>query len=157
MINIESQLDLPVDPALLESAARQSLAYAHAAADLELTLVIGSDSLLQQYNQQYLGIDAPTDVLSFPAEYTDPYTQAQYLGDILISLPRAQQQAAQGGHTLVEELQLLVVHGVLHLLGHDHAEAVETARMQTAQDAIMSLLGSRNSPRLSADPDQDAA
>ena len=48
------------------------------------------------------------------------------------------------------------MHGVLHLLGHDHAEAEETPRMQTAQDAIMNLLGSRNSPRLAADPDQPA-
>ena len=97
MINIESQLDLPVDPALLESAARQTLAYAHAAADLELTLVIGDDSLLQQYNQQYLGIDAPTDVLSFPAEYTDPDTQAQLPGrysHLPASAPK--QQAASG-------------------------------------------------------------
>ncbi len=148
MIHIESQLDLPLDPALLENAARQTLAYTQAEAEAELTLVVGDDSLLQQYNQQYLGIDAPTDVLSFPAEYTDPDTQARYLGDVLISLPRAQAQAASGGHTLLEELQLLVVHGVLHLRGHDHGAADETARMQTAQDAIMNLLGSRNSPLL---------
>jgi probable rRNA maturation factor len=148
MIYIESQLDLPLDPALLENAARLTLAYAQAEAEAELTLVVGDDSLLQHYNHQYLGIDAPTDVLSFPAEYTDPDTQAHYLGDVLISLPRAQAQAASGGRPLLEELQLLVVHGVLHLLGHDHSEVDETARMQNAQDAIMNLLGSHNSPRL---------
>jgi rRNA maturation RNase YbeY len=148
MIYIESQLDLPLDPALLESAARQTLKYAQAETEAELTLVIGDDSLLQGYNQQYLDIDAPTDVLSFPADYTDPDTRARYLGDVLISLPRAQAQAATGGHPLLEELQLLVAHGVLHLLGHDHSEVDETARMQSAQDAIMNLLGSHNSPRL---------
>lgn len=156
MIYIESQLDLPLDPALLETAARQTLVYSQADAEAELTLVIGDDILLQQYNQQYLGIDSPTDVLSFPAEYTDPDTQALYLGDVLISLERAGQQAASGGHPLPEELQLLVVHGVLHLLGHDHAGADETARMQCAQDAIMALLGSRNSPRLGVDQDLPA-
>jgi len=148
MIHLESRLALPLDPVLLENAARLTLAYAQVEGEVELTLVIGDDRLLQQYNQQYLGIAAPTDVLSFPAEFTDPDTQAPYLGDVLISLERAVHQAAAGGHALLEELQLLVVHGVLHLLGHDHAEADETARMQHAQDAILNQLGSRNSPRL---------
>jgi probable rRNA maturation factor len=154
MINIDTQLELPVDPALLEKAAAHTLSYTRAGIDLELTLVIGDDALLQQYNRQYLGIDAPTDVLAFPAEYTDPDTQARYLGDILISLPRAQQQSAAGGQPLADELQLLVVHGVLHLLGHDHTSSAEAGRMQSAQDAIMALLGSRNSPLLGIDPDQ---
>jgi probable rRNA maturation factor len=148
MIEIEAQLPLPVAPALLEAAAQQTLAYSQSAPDLALTVVIGDDALLQANNLQFLGIDAPTDVLSFPAEYTDPDSHEQYLGDILISLPRAEQQAAAGGHTLVEELQLLIVHGVLHLLGHDHAEAEQTRHMQAAQDAVMNLLGSHNSPRL---------
>lgn len=156
MINIDLQLDLPVDPALLEKAAAHTLSYTRAGIDQELTLVIGDDALLQQYNRQYLGVDAPTDVLSFPAEYTDPDTQAHYLGDILISLPRAQQQAAAGGQPLAEELQLLVVHGVLHLLGHDHASSDDAGRMQAAQDAIMALLGSRNSPHLGSDPEQSS-
>jgi probable rRNA maturation factor len=151
MINIEYQLKLPVDPVLLEKAAQHTLDFTQAGSDLELTLVISNDRLLQQLNQQYMGIDAPTDVLSFPAEYTDPDTHTRYLGDVLISLPRAQQQAASGGHPLYEELQLLVVHGVLHLLGHDHIETDETARMQLAQDAIMGLLGSQNSPRLESE------
>lgn len=151
MINIESHIKLPIDPALLEKAVQQTLDFTQAEADLELTLVISDDSLLLQLNQQYMGIDAPTDVLSFPAEHTDPDTQIRYLGDVLISLPRAQNQASAGGHPLHEELQLLVVHGVLHLLGYDHSETEETAQMQTAQDAIMESLGSRNSPRLGFD------
>ena len=156
MIHIESRLALPLDPAMLENAALQTLVYAQVEGEVELTLVIGDDRLLQEYNQQYLGIAAPTDVLSFPAEFTDPDTQAPYLGDVLISLERAGQQAAAGGHSLLDELQLLVVHGVLHLLGHDHAEAGETARMQTAQDDILARLGSRNSPRLGVDQDTAA-
>lgn len=156
MINIESQVDLPVDPALLEKAASHTLIYARAGIDLELTLVISDDSLLQQYNQKYLGIDAPTDVLSFPAKYTDPDTFAHYLGDILISLPHAQQQAKSGGQSLEEELQLLVVHGVLHLLGYDHANIEDAKQMQVAQDAIMFLLGSKNSPPLGCKSDQPA-
>jgi len=151
MINIETQLKLPINPILLENAARQTLAFTQAGTDIELTLVISDDSLLQQLNQQYMDVDAPTDVLSFPAEHTDPDSHSRYLGDVVISLPRAQQQAASGSHSLQEELQLLVVHGVLHLLGHDHSEPDDTARMQTAQDAIMESLGSRNSPQLRFD------
>ena len=78
---------------------------------------------LQELNREYLGMDAPTDVLSFPASETDPETGARYLGDILISIPRAEEQAQSAGHPLEAEVQLLVVHGVLHLLGYDHAEA----------------------------------
>ncbi len=156
MIHLETRLAMPLDPALLENAAQQTLSYAQVEGEVELTLVIGDDRLLQEYNQQYLGVAAPTDVLSFPAEFTDPDTQAPYLGDVLISLERAVQQAAAGGHSLLEELQLLVVHGVLHLLGHDHAEPDETARMQRAQDEVMARLGSRNSPRLGSDQDTSA-
>jgi probable rRNA maturation factor len=80
-------------------------------------------------------------VLSFPASETDPETGARYLGDILISLPRAQTQADAAGHSLEAEVQLLVVHGVLHLIGHDHAETEEKARMWKAQAEILENLG----------------
>lgn len=99
---------------------------------------------LQELNLNYLGIDAPTDVLSFPASETDPETGARYIGDILISIPRAQAQAESAGHPLEGEVQLLVVHGVLHLLGHDHANAEEKARMWKAQGEILEGLGLGN-------------
>jgi len=95
-------------------------------------------------NREYLGIDAPTDVLSFPASETDPETGARYIGDILISIPRARGQATAAGHPLESEVQLLVVHGVLHLLGHDHAQAEEKARMWKAQAEILESLGLGN-------------
>jgi probable rRNA maturation factor len=90
---------------------------------------------------EYLGVDAPTDVLSFPASESDPETGLPYLGDILISIPRAAQQAQAAGHSVEAEVQLLVVHGTLHLLGHDHAEAEEKTRMWNAQAEVMSRLG----------------
>ena len=83
----------------------------------------------------------PTDVLSFPASETDPDTGASYIGDILISIPRAQAQADAAGHPLEAEVQLLVVHGVLHLLGYDHADAEEKALMWKAQAEILTGLG----------------
>jgi len=112
--------------------------------DSELSIVLTDDVRLQQLNREYLGIDAPTDVLSFPASETDPETGARYIGDILISLSQAQAQANTAGHPLESEVQLLVVHGVLHLLGHDHAEAEKKARMWKAQAEILANLGLGN-------------
>lgn len=140
MIHIES--DLPFPEELLERAARAALE--HEAQDGELSIVLTNDARLQELNRDYLGIDTPTDVLSFPASESDPQTGARYIGDILISVPRAQSQAEAAGHALESELQLLVVHGVLHLLGHDHADPEEKKRMWQAQAEILKSLGLGN-------------
>jgi probable rRNA maturation factor len=140
MIYVNLQQDFP-NPDLLERAAQLTLEAESSDLGADLTIVLTDDSQLQQLNRDYLGIDAPTDVLSFPAGEEDPETGARYLGDILISIPRAKRQAEAAGHSLEAEAQLLVVHGVLHLLGHDHAEADEKARMWRAQAEVMSKLG----------------
>ena len=144
MINIKS--DFPFPKELLERAARAALEHqaSRESLDSELTIVLTNDARLKELNRDYLGIDAPTDVLSFPASETDPETGARYIGDILISTARAQSQATAAGHPLESEVQLLVVHGVLHLLGHDHAEAQEKARMWQAQTEILAQLGLAN-------------
>ncbi len=128
--------------ALLEYAARLTLDTSTLlSASCDLTIVLTDDAHLHKLNREYLGVDAPTDVLSFPASETDPETGVPYLGDILISIPRAAQQAQAAGHPVETEVQLLVVHGTLHLLGHDHAEAEEKARMWKAQAEVLSRLG----------------
>jgi len=144
MINIKS--DFPFPKELLERAASAALEHqaSRESLDSELTIVLTNDARLKELNRDYLGIDAPTDVLSFPASETDPETGARYIGDILISITRAQSQATAAGHPLESEVQLLVVHGVLHLLGHDHAEAQEKARMWQAQTEILAQLGLAN-------------
>ena len=139
MIHIESEISFPQD--LLERAARTALEHETQSLDSELSIILTDDARLHELNLNYLGVDAPTDVLSFPASETDPETGARYIGDILISIPRAQTQADAAGHSLESEMQLLVVHGVLHLIGHDHAEAEEKARMWTAQAEILERLG----------------
>src|SRR3990172_6242652 len=139
MINIESEFDFP--SALLELAARAVLTHQNESLDVDLSIVLTDDTRLHKLNRDFLGIDAPTDVLSFPASETDPETGAPYLGDILISVPRAQAQAEAAGHALEAEVQLLVVHGVLHLLRHDHAQAEDKARMWEAQAEILAGLG----------------
>jgi probable rRNA maturation factor len=139
MIYIESEI--PFSPELLERAATTALEHESQPLDSDLSIILTDDARLQELNLNYLGVDAPTDVLSFPASETDPETGARYIGDILISIPRAQTQADAAGHPLESEVQLLVVHGVLHLIGHDHAELEEKARMWKAQAEILEKLG----------------
>lgn len=139
MIHIESEVPFSED--LLKRAVSAALAHQSASPDSELTIVLTDDARLHELSRDYLGIDAPTDVLSFPASETDPETGARYIGDILISIPRARTQADAAGHPLESEVQLLVVHGVLHLLGHDHAGMEKKAYMWKAQAEILERIG----------------
>lgn len=139
MIHIESEFSVPKE--LLERATHAALEHQAESQNSELTIVLTDDARLRELNRDYLGIDAPTDVLSFPASETDPETGARYIGDILISIPHARSQATAAGHPLESEVQLLVVHGVLHLLGHDHANEKEKALMWKAQSEILQRLG----------------
>lgn len=133
------------DLSFLERAASEALRQS-GTGPADLTIVISDDAQLQELNRQFLGIDAPTDVLSFPADDTDPDSGERYIGDILISYPRAAAQAASAGHAVQDELQLLVVHGVLHLLGYDHAVPAEKTRMWEIQAQVLDSLGSCLNP-----------
>jgi probable rRNA maturation factor len=126
---------------LLEDAAVSVLAYENIPSTSEITVVLDDDAHIQNLNLQFLGIDGPTDVLSFPSDEIDPETENRYLGDIIISYPRAVAQAQAAGHSVESELQLLVVHGTLHLLGYDHAEENEKRNMWEVQRNILTTLG----------------
>ena len=76
--------------------------------------LVTTDDELQRLNRQFRGKDTPTDVLSFPASGADS------IGDVAISSDRAAHQAAEFGHDMETEVRILMLHGVLHLLGHDH-------------------------------------
>ena len=106
-----------------------------------LTLVLSDDETLQALNKEYAGIDHTTDVLSFPSGEPHPASGVPYLGDILISVPFAERQANQKGHDLGDELCLLAVHGSLHLLGYDHGDAENKAKMWAVQDEILEGMG----------------
>lgn len=108
---------------------------------VSLTVVIAGDERVRSLNNEHRNVDAATDVLSFPADYVDPDLGHRYLGDVVISLPTAEAQAKERGHGLEEELQLLVVHGVLHLLGHDHLEKDDRQEMWSTQGDILAQLG----------------
>ena len=126
---------------LLERAALAVLQAAEVQGDA--SIVLTDDEQLKALNTQYLDVQAPTDVLSFPSGEIDPDSQELYLGDVIISLPRAALQAAAGGHSLEDELSLLAVHGMLHLLGYDHAEDDKKALMWSKQADILARLGCR--------------
>jgi probable rRNA maturation factor len=143
-IEITEDFRSQVDIHLIEEAVLNSLRQQSASDGTDLSVVISNDEELRSLNRQYRNIDATTDVLSFPADFIDPENENQYLGDIIVSYTRAADQAAAGGHTVMAELQLLVVHGVLHLLGHDHADGDEKTRMWTAQKEILGRLGLDN-------------
>ncbi len=115
-----------------------------------LTVVITDDKAVAALNRQFRGIDAPTDILSFPADAPPPMPdddgimdedEPPYLGDLIIAYPYAAAQAARLGHDLMDSLTLLVVHGTLHLLGADHDTAEHRAAMWAAQARALTALG----------------
>jgi probable rRNA maturation factor len=129
-----------VDIKALESAARAALEHLDFQEAVDLSIVITDDPGIQDYNRRYRGLDKPTDVLSFPSGAFDPDLERRYLGDVIISYQRAAAQAQASGHALDAELQLLVVHGVLHLGGFDHAADPDRSRMTAAQTEILARL-----------------
>ena len=139
MVNVQfaEGIDSPLSPGQIQLAVLEALRQAGAAPEVDLAVVLTDDRELHRLNREYLGIDAPTDVLSFPAGFVDPDSNQTYLGDILISLERARLQADMNRHTIQQELLLLIVHGVLHLLGHDHYSPAEKAQMWQAQAAVL--------------------
>lgn len=135
-----------------------------------VTLTLTDDAGIQELNRQYRGLDKPTDVLSFSLiegeepdiHYNDEYEAsenseegeeswkdeektenpfADLLGDIVISIPRAEDQAAEYGHSFERELGFLFVHGFLHLLGYDHGDEEQEREMFAKQDEVLKEAG----------------
>ncbi len=107
-----------------------------------LSIVITDDEAIRMLNRQYRAVDAPTDVLSFPADPDVAVGEdADYLGDLVLALPTIQRQAAAEGHTVEDEMLLAVVHGTLHLLGYDHDTASNQRAMWAAQADALRALG----------------
>jgi len=119
---------------VLEKVAQKALtSTGYSPHAFSLTIVIDDDNTLQKLNAQYSGVDETTDVLSFEMNEKDPETGIVYLGDIVISFPRASEQALAAGHSVMNELMLLLIHGILHLIGYDHVSENDKARMWTLQ------------------------
>lgn len=129
------------EPRLIESV-EAVLANHTLAGDHAITVVITDNDEVRALNQQYRGVDSPTDVLSFPAGQPPVAIPDEpvYLGDLVIAYPYAAAQAEREGHGLDDSLSLLVVHGTLHLLGYDHDDPANRARMWAAQERVLSAL-----------------
>lgn len=146
--DVEVQADVETSESVLErvrTAATHTLERQEIAAPAALTLLLTDKARVRDLNRRYRDVDRATDVLSFPFGEALP-DGGQYLGDVVIALPVARAQAAAAGHTLEAELVLLAVHGILHLVGYDHAEAAEKARMWAAQAELLEELGVEAAP-----------
>ncbi|HEX3629471.1 MAG TPA: rRNA maturation RNase YbeY [Candidatus Dormibacteraeota bacterium] len=137
---LASGVDLDGLKATLQAGARLLKLPTESVAVLTLT----GDEHLREYNRRYRGLDEPTDVLAFAAQekpsdqrFQAPPGTEHWLGDIVISLPRARRQAKEAGHPINDEVRLLAVHGLLHLLGYDHAEPAEEAKMTVLTSRIL--------------------
>jgi probable rRNA maturation factor len=119
------------------SLRRRSATIQHAAdiMELEVCVLLVSDVRIHDLNRTWRGIDRPTDVLSFSQkEGQFAPLKSMTLGDVVISLERADAQRTE--RSLLDEVTHLLIHGVLHLLGHDHAESTETRRMRVEEERI---------------------
>jgi len=104
--------------------------------DPEVSVVLCDDAFIQSLNAQYRGKDAPTDVLSFAQDDPEPVGEV-LLGDIVIALPTASRQAQAAGWALEDEVALLGVHGLLHLLGYDDETEAGAWAMQARTEAAL--------------------
>ena len=148
-IQINESYRSQVEPEVLRRAAEVTLGHQRVEEPCELVVVVTDDETVHQLNRRHRGVDAPTDVLAFPHQANGPapfvFVDApgfpRYLGDVVISFPRAEAQASEAENELGAELQLLVVHGVLHLLGYDDEAEPDGAQMWRVQQAILADLG----------------
>lgn len=101
-----------------------------------VTVKICSDAEMRTFNKTYRGIDQTTDVLSFSLDFKEPQSNEDYLGDIVISFQTAKKQAKEHHQSLEDELTFLLIHGLLHLLGHDHENHEEEQKMFSLQEKI---------------------
>ena len=145
-VEIHDEFLAQIAPEILIQTAKNILAALNKSKDEEIQIIIADDASLQNLNNEFMGIDAPTDVLSFPLDFDNPESGSVYLGDIVISYPTAQRQAEQGGYETIEEIKLLILHGILHLLGYDHATPEEKAEMWALQDRLLEQLDIKATP-----------
>ena len=144
--------DVPAATTLVRRAARAALAEAlHSAlrqrgarGPVELTVVLADDTVLRRLNRDYRGLDKPTNVLSFggPDEWRAGALGAPIgLGDVILARETVAAEAAAQGKSMADHASHLIVHGVLHLLGHDHHDAADAAMMESVEVEVLTGLG----------------
>ena len=129
-IEINNESDHQIDEQVLLRLMEYNLTELHVSADADVAIVLVDEGAMESLHVQWMDEPGPTDVLSFPMDELRPGsedapTPAGLLGDIVLCPEVAQAQASEAGHSLMAELRLLTTHGLLHLLGFDHAEPAE--------------------------------
>ena len=147
-VNNESGVD--VDEAEIVALARHVLAQMRVHPQAELSVVLVDETAMEQLHVQWMDEPGPTDVLSFPMDELRPGSDGEdspagLLGDVVLCPQVAATQARQAGHSTAEELLLLTTHGILHLLGYDHAEPDEEKEMFGLQrNLLLTFLATRS-------------
>ena len=141
-IEINNESVIPVDEVALQRLSIYALDYLHVHPDAELAIVLVDEGAMEQLHLQWMDEPGPTDVLSFPMDELRPGTEesvtpAGLLGDIVLCPQVAISQAETAGHSPLDEMLLLTIHGILHLLGFDHAEPDEENEMFGIQREIL--------------------
>jgi len=141
-IEVNNEANHEVDEAEFAALARYVLDELHVHPQAELAIIFVDTPTMTDLNKRWMDEDGPTDVLSFPMDELRPGTAAQptpagLLGDVVLCPAVAAQQARQAGHSTSEELLLLTTHGILHLLGFDHAEPEEEKEMFSLQRRLL--------------------
>ena len=128
---------------LVRAAVKNTLLLEKVREDCSLSVTFCDDEYIKELNSKYRGVDAPTDVLSFPLFENAMICgkRIRMLGDIVVSLEHARRQADEYGHSFERELAFLCSHSTLHLLGYDHEEPEEEEEMRVRQRAVMKKMG----------------
>ena len=143
LVNLDTDDEVAerVDAPALEALVERVLTEDGVEDGAGLAIVLSDDVMLRELNRRHRDTDAPTDVLSFPASEGEetplPEGEPPYLGDIVVSVESVERQAEEAGLATSEELAHVVVHGVLHLLGYDHEESEDEARMKAREEALL--------------------
>ena len=142
MIDVNNETDVEVDEAEFAALATYVLAQMHVAEGAELAILFVDESAMEELHIKWMDEPGPTDVLSFPMDELRPGTADHptppgLLGDIVVCPTVAAKQAVTAGHSAAEEMLLLTTHGILHLLGYDHAEPDDEKEMFELQRTLL--------------------
>lgn len=141
-IAVADEQDVSVDAERLIALAHHALATLKIPDGAELSIVLADPERMAELKGTWLGEQKPTDVLAFPMDGLElPEEGPLVLGDVVLCPSVAREQAITAGHAIEAELDLLLVHGILHLLGHDHSSAEEKAVMWAEQDRVLFAFG----------------
>ncbi len=154
MIDINNESAVEIDESVLLRLTQDNLAALHVSPDADVAIVLVDEGAMEQLHLQWMDEPGPTDVLSFPMDELRPGTEDQptppgLLGDIVLCPQVAESQAETAGHSTMDELILLTTHGLLHLLGYDHAEPEEEREMFGLQRELISAFAAAERRRTS--------